>query len=136
MQSLSLKDINYCLDFAEGKNYLPYVKTPDFPKSLLSSHMDFYETWHDFWEYISPILDIEIYDAFYKEIGDAAYFRYRENGIRTVGDFILFCCTHTKREGNILLRENNSKSYKRDICFLKIRELIREHCPHGEEALV
>ena len=136
MASLTTKELNYCLDFAEGKAYLPHVKTPDFPQSLLLSHSDLYDTWQKFWDYISPILDIEIYDAFYEDIGDAAYFRYRDNGIRTVRDFILFSCTHTKREGNILLRENNPKAYKRDICFKRIRELILEHCPHGEEILV
>lgn len=136
MCNLSKEELNYCLDFAEGKAYLPYVKTPDFPESLLESHEDFYYVWQNFWEFIEPILDIEIYDAFYDEIGSAAYFRYRKNGITTIRDFLLFCCSHTKRDGNIALGENNSKSYKRGLCFKKIRELIYEYCPHREEALV
>ena len=125
---LTAEELDYCLDFAEGKVSLPHTKNPSFPESLLPSYPSFYDTWGRFWKMLGPLLDLEFYDVFYASLGDNAYFRYREAGIDTVGDLLIFSCTHTKRECNILLSENNRKSYTRDICFRRLRELINERC--------
>lgn len=128
---ISNENLELCLDFAEGKPYarINNIKNSDFPENLHDGHEDFYEIWMAFWKFIEPILDLEIYDVFYSLIGENAYFRYREAGITTVGDFISFCATHTKLEGNSILGDNSDKKYyKREICFEKIRELIRDKC--------
>ena len=139
MKRFTDEELNYCLNFAEGKVSLLNTKNAAFPESLLPSHADFYDTWLRFWSLIDPILDLEFYDVFYSSLGDVAYYRYRRAGIDTVGDFLLFCCSHTKRECNILLGETSSKSYSRDICFSCLRNLIYERCfacPHREEVIV
>ena len=133
--------LNLIIVWISQKVYLKFSKTPAFPESLLPLYPSFYETWNKFWTFIDPILNLEFYDVFYSALGDVAYYRYRKLGIDTVEDFLLFCCSHTKRECNILLSENKSKSYTRDICFNRLRELINEKCygykvPHREEALV
>ncbi len=139
MIRLTDDELNYCLSFAEGKVYLLNTKNENFPESLLPNHSKFYDTWSRFWSLLEPILDLEFYDVFYSSLGDVAYFRYRKVGINTVRDFLMFCCTHTKRESNLLLSENSPKAYTRDICFSCLRSLIYErclNCPHREEMLV
>ncbi len=138
---LTVNELDYCLNFCEGKVSLPNTKNAYFPESLLPSYANFYDVWVKFWQLIDPILDLEFYDVFYSSLGDVAYYRYRQVGIDTVRDFLIFCCTHTKRECNILLRENNPKSYTRHICFSCLRELIYDRCPdiecpHREEVFV